>query len=58
MARSKPVFILLDLGTPTSPLVATFTNYQAATTRRDELQAANPDTPGAFVVEQSTPSDR
>lgn len=56
MAR-KPIFILLDLGTPTSPLVATFTSYKAACARQAELQAANPATAHQFTVDESVPQD-
>ena len=51
MAKTKEVYILLDLGTPTSPLVAVYSSYTVATEQRDRLQAANSDTPDSFIVE-------
>jgi hypothetical protein len=52
MAKPLTIFILLDLGTPKSPLVATYRSYQEAEAQRAMLSAANNDSTD-FVVEES-----
>jgi hypothetical protein len=53
MARTAEVHVLLDRGTPESPVVAVFTDYRAAEARAAELNAANGSSD--FVVSSHTP---
>lgn len=53
MARSTEVHVLLDRGTPESPVVAVYADYQAAEAQATKLNAANGSSD--FIVSSHTP---